>query len=104
MMEFKIKECRKSKNISLYKLSKSSGISISYLRDLENNRKSNPSLLVIYKIALLLNVHIEDLFYTDLENLRKLLYETIERTGYTSKETISISNLIDIIISKSYNK
>ena len=98
MIKFKIKECRKNKNISLYRLSKSTGISISYLRELENNKKTNPSLLVIYKIALLLGVHIEDLFYTNLEDLRELLYESIEKTGFTSEETLSISNFIDIII------
>ena len=39
MVIFVIKNIRKSKNISLYKLSKLTGITRSYLRDLENNKK-----------------------------------------------------------------
>ncbi len=40
MVIFVIKNIRKSKNISLYRLSKSTGITRSYLRDLENNKKT----------------------------------------------------------------
>ena len=104
MIEFKIKEIRKSKNISVYRLSKYTGIAISYLRDLENNKKLNPSLLVIYKIALALNVRIEDLFIIDLNKLRIELSETIDNTGIESKETLDICNLLNMLINSDLNK
>ena len=62
MLVFKIKEIRKSKNISLYFLSKTTKITRSYLRDLENNKKSNPTLQTLCKIANALDVNIKDLF------------------------------------------
>lgn len=62
MIVFKIKEIRESKNISLYKLSQETGISRAYLRTLENNKKCNPTLQILCKIADSLNVNVKDLF------------------------------------------
>lgn len=67
MIVFKIKEIRNKKSITLYKLSKETGISRGYLTELENNKKSNPSIQVLYKIALVLNVNIKDLFYSEFD-------------------------------------
>ena len=44
MVIFVIKDIRSKKNINLYKLSKLTGITRSYLRDLENNKKNNPTI------------------------------------------------------------
>ena len=44
MVIFVIKEIRKKKNINLYRLSKLTGLTRSYLRDLENNRKNNSGI------------------------------------------------------------
>ena len=104
MIEFKIKEIRKNKHMSVYRLSKYTGIAISYLRDLENNKKFNPSLLVIYKIALALNVKIEDLFTIDLNKLRLELNESIDNTGIESKETLDICNLLNMLINIELHK
>lgn len=67
MIAFRIKEIRKNKNITLYNLSKNTSISRTYLRDLENNKKSNPTIQTLYKIALVLNVNIKDLFYSEFD-------------------------------------
>ena len=67
MIVFKIKEVRNQKNITLYKLSKETGISRGYLTELENNKKSNPTIQALYKIALVLNVNIKDLFYSEFD-------------------------------------
>ena len=67
MIVFKIKEIREKKKITLYSLAKSTGISRSYLIELENNKKSNPTLQMLYKIALVLNVNIKDLFYSEFD-------------------------------------
>ena len=103
-MEFRIKEIREKKNITLYKLSKSTGISKSYLKDLENNNKTNPSLLIMYKLSLVLEVSIEELFVINLENLRNKLHESIDKNGLSSKETISISKLLDLLINTEMKK
>lgn len=62
MIVFKIKNIRESKNITIYQLSKSTNISRTYLRMLENNKKSNPTLQTLCKIAVALNVNVKDLF------------------------------------------
>jgi len=62
MIIFKIKIIRESKNITIYQLSKNTNISRTYLRDLENNKKSNPTLQTLCKIANALDVNIKDLF------------------------------------------
>ena len=67
MFVFVIKEIRKKKNITVYKLSKITGIARTYLLELENNKKFNPSLSTMYKIANALDVKIDDLFYTELD-------------------------------------
>lgn len=67
MIVFKIKEIRENKNVTLYYLSKNTGISRTYLRALENNKKSNPTLQTLYKIALVLNVNIKDLFFSEFD-------------------------------------
>ena len=62
MIVFKIKEIRESENITLYTLSKATRITRSYLRDLENNKKSNPTLQTLCKIAKFFNKDVKDLF------------------------------------------
>jgi len=62
MIVFKIKKIRENKSISLYKLSQETGISRAYLRTLENNKKCNPTVSVLCKIAKVLNVNVKDLF------------------------------------------
>ena len=56
-----IKDIRLEKNITLSVLSRRSGVSLSHLSDVENERK-NPSLLVMVRIAKALNVQITDLY------------------------------------------
>lgn len=67
MIVFKIKEIRNKKSITLYKLSKETGISRGYLTELENNKKSNPTIQTLYKIALALDVNLKDLFYSEFD-------------------------------------
>lgn len=100
MFYFVIKDVRKNKNISLHELSKRSGISKSYLADLENNEKSNPSFRTMVKISLALKVKIEKLFYDtdDIEKMKQKMYKYIEKYGISAKETLEISHIIDELI------
>lgn len=100
MVIFVIKDIRESKNISQYKLSKLAKVSRTYLRDLENNKKCNPSVEVLEKISKALNVNLKDLFYTalDVEELRKEMYKKIDIYGIDSKEVLHLSQIIDLLL------
>lgn len=100
MIIFRIKEIRKEKNISMYALSKKTKISRSYLLELENSTKINPSISILYNISVALDVNIKDLFYTtmDIYDLKEEMYKSIDETSLNSKKTLEISNLIDLLI------
>lgn len=100
MFVFVIKNVRKSKNITLYRLVKNTGLSYSYLSELENNKVYNPSLKTMYSIAKALDVKVDDLFYSelDIETLRAEMHSRIDKYGINSKEVMEISQLIDLLI------
>lgn len=100
MFVFVIKNIRLKKNLTIYRLSKITGINRGYLTQLENNKKFNPSLEIMYKIAKALDVKVDDLFYSelDLDNLKEEMYHRIDKYGLDSKETLEISQVIDLII------
>lgn len=99
MIVFVIKQLRESKGISQYKLSQMTDISRTYIRNLENNKKCNPSLHILSLIAEALEVDIKDLFYTklDIENLRKKMHRKINKYGLDSKEVLEVSRIIDLL-------
>lgn len=100
MFVFVIKNVRKSKNITLYRLVKNTGLSYSYLSELENNKVYNPSLKTMYSIAKALDVKVDDLFYSelDIETLRDEMHSRIDKYGINSKEVMEISQVIDLLI------
>ncbi len=100
MFVFIIKNVRESKNITLYRLMKLTGLSYSYLSELENNKVFNPSLKTMHIIATALNIKIDDLFYSelDLEKLREEMHNKIEIFGLDSKEVLEVSQIIDLLI------
>nr|DAY69513.1 MAG TPA: Helix-turn-helix XRE-family like protein [Caudoviricetes sp.] len=106
MYIFVIKPLREKRNISLYSLSKFTGISRTYLRSLENNQVFNPTMQILNKIANALNVSIKDLFYygNDIEKLRAEMHNRIEVFGLNSKEVLEISQVIDLLINIKMNK
>lgn len=106
MYIFAIKPLRKSRNISLYELSNLTGVSRTYLRNLENNKSFNPTLFILDKIAEALNVTIKDLFYydNDIDDLKKEMYFRIEKYGINSREVMEVSQVIDLLINIKMNK
>lgn len=106
MYIFAIKPLRKSRNISLYELSNLTGVSRTYLRNLENNKSFNPTLFILDKIAEALNVTIKDLFYydNDIEDLREEMNIRIEKFGIDSKEVLEVSQVIDLLINIKMNE
>ena len=106
MYIFNIKNIRKNKGISLRKLHEMTGISRAYLFDLENNRRFNPTMFILKKIAEELEVNIKDLFYSldDIDNLKKEMYRRINKYGLDSKETLEVSQIIDLLINAKMQK
>lgn len=100
MFVFVIKNIRERKNLTIYKLSKMTGINRSYLTQLENNKKFNPSLKTMYSIARALEVKVDDLFCTelDIETLKEEMYRRIDLYGLGSKEVMEVSQVIDLLI------
>lgn len=58
-----IRKYRKDRQKTLTEIAEQVGISISYLCHLEKGTRKNPSLDVIERIAITLNVRIDDLYY-----------------------------------------
>lgn len=100
MLIFVIKNLRKHKNIKLDELCNKTGLSRSYLTKLENNHLTNCSTKTLEKIANALDTNIKDLFYSklDIDELKEKLNETIDIYGINSKETLEISQTIDLLV------
>jgi len=60
-----IRRIAKEKNKTFYRIAKEANISESYLNDLVNNKKLNPSLKILKKIANGLGVDITELIKED---------------------------------------
>ena len=69
----RIKQIRTSKQISIYRVSKETGIAQNYIRDLENGRR-NPSLDTLERLIVPLGITLSELFNVD------------EETSYLSKK------------------
>ena len=74
----RLKEVRKTKNISVYKLSQLSGVSETHIRDLERGDK-NPSLDTLFRMVTSLGI-----------SLSELLNETDDVSYLNKKEKILI--------------
>jgi XRE family transcriptional regulator, master regulator for biofilm formation len=57
----KIKRMRIKRGLTQMQLSQLSGLSQAYINELENGRKSNPSIIVLDKLAAALQVQISDI-------------------------------------------
>ena len=97
MNQFIIKDIRINKKIKLKQLSETTGISVSYLSKIENNKVKDPNFKVIALIAEALGVKVKDLFLdsSNLEDLRMDLYKSIKDYGFDDERTRKISSQID---------
>lgn len=100
MFVFVIKIIREKKNISLNQLHIKTNISYSYLSELENNKKFNPTLDILSRIAQVLEINVKNLFYTelDIDELKEEMYKRIDEFGINSKEALETSQIIDLLI------
>lgn len=100
MIVFNIKRIREKQNISIRKLSLLTGLSRTYLSNLENNKRVNPTLSSLSAISTMLNVDIKELFYSDIElnKLKEEMYDRIDKFGIDSPEALEVSQIIDLLI------
>lgn len=100
MIVFNIKRIREKQNISIRKLSLLTGLSRTYLSNLENNKRVNPTLSSLSAISTVLNVDIKELFYSDIElnKLKEEMYDRIDKFGIDSPEVLEVSQIIDLLI------
>lgn len=105
MIIYLIKEMRKLKGIKLKELSDMTGMSISYLSEIENNKDCNPSLLTIVKIATALNEKLNDIYFVndEINSLKNALNIYIEVYGVQSDETLTLSKKINELMNKHSN-
>lgn len=83
-----LREIRKSKNLTIRALAKKSGVSPSYISDLENGKNNKPSIDTSIKLANALEVPPANLFGTkDFE-----VHELLEQLGMAAAERINKIN------------
>lgn len=58
-----LKITRKNLNLSVYELAEKTGLSATYISNLENEQKTNPTREVMEKIAKQLNKSVAELFF-----------------------------------------
>lgn len=78
ILGYNIKRIRKEKNITLKQLEDITGISNSYISDLENSRRVNPSVEKLEMLANALNVNLID-FYSEKKTSKNFLGENIKK-------------------------
>ena len=105
MLIFLIKELRCIKKITLNQLKNQTGLSISNLSEIENNKVKNPSLISIVKIAKALDVNLDELYFVDseIEELKRALDIYVEAYGIKDERTIKFSQFINEEINKLKN-
>ncbi|MCI8487052.1 MAG: helix-turn-helix transcriptional regulator [Clostridia bacterium] len=105
MIIYLIREIRKIKGIKLKELSDITGLSISYLSEIENNKDCNPSILTIIKIAKALDKKLDDIYFVDdeLNSLKGAINTYVEVYGIQDIKTMELSNKINELINKYSN-
>lgn len=85
---------REKKNISTNKLANLAGISQSYLRDIEANKK-NPTIEILSYICEALEISLSDFFSESPQEISPFLYSAVKLLS--EKEQISLSEFITIM-------
>ena len=87
----RIVELRERKNMSTNKLANLAGISQSYLRDLEMNKK-NPTVEMLSYICFALDISVQDFFSEQRNNINPYLLSAIQLLD--DEEQIKLSEFI----------
>jgi transcriptional regulator with XRE-family HTH domain len=97
MLGDNIKQYRLDRKLSLNRLAKLSGISPSYLSELENNISANPSREKLERIAEILTVNLEDFYKEEpkkldeidqLEAEYKIMFDKMKRISKSDRDIL----------------
>ena len=101
-MYFVIKDIRMDKKITLRELSQTTGLSVSYLSEIENNKVKEPSFSAICKICEVLEEKVEKIYFipNEINSVRDMLNIYIQKYGLTDARTRKISKMLDEITVK----
>lgn len=98
MLGSRIRNIRKNKGISINMVSKSSGVSLGYLSDLENNKSKNPSMETLQKISKALDVSVNDFF--DSEQNKDTTVLNINEQEKLDKEARKLIDELSLSLSR----
>lgn len=112
-----IKKVREQKGISKQELADNAGYSFAYISMLENNKRPNPSIKTIDKIAKALNVPVEEIMNGTVEEkpidkINKMVKDNgintiaahFEGEEFTEDDKEDIENFIKYVLSKKKKK
>ncbi|MEK4537574.1 helix-turn-helix domain-containing protein [Peribacillus sp. FSL K6-1552] len=68
MIGYRVKMLREEKKMSISELSTKSGVAKSYISSLERNLQTNPTILVLEKIASILCITVDALLYEQVDH------------------------------------
>ncbi|MCD1161114.1 helix-turn-helix domain-containing protein [Peribacillus frigoritolerans] len=90
MIGYRVKSFREEKKMSISELSTKSGVAKSYISSLERNLQTNPTILVLEKIASILCITVDALLYEQVDNSMddewKEIMKDIMGSGITKEE------------------
>ncbi|AGK98199.1 helix-turn-helix domain-containing protein [Clostridium pasteurianum] len=107
MNGYNIKKIREEKHITINKLAELAGMSVGYLSDIENNKKKNPTIDKIEKIADALGITIKELLTTEeqlnytidtIKNIHNIVKEGLENSSYVvdNKNNLILEPFYDV--------
>ncbi|MCY8939256.1 helix-turn-helix domain-containing protein [Peribacillus frigoritolerans] len=67
MIGYRVKSLREERKMSISELSAKSGVAKSYISSLERNLQTNPTILVLEKIARILCIKVDALLYEKVD-------------------------------------
>lgn len=105
MLVFLIKELRKIKKLTLKEMQENTEMSISYLSEIENNKVKNPSLLVMVKIAKVLDVKLDDIYFVEgeIKSMKKALNIYVKAYRINDERTINFSQKVNKYLAENIN-
>lgn len=68
MIGYRVKSLREERKMSISELSTKSGVAKSYISSLERNLQTNPTILVLEKIASILCIPVDALLYEQVDH------------------------------------
>ncbi|MGE7905337.1 helix-turn-helix domain-containing protein [Peribacillus sp. NPDC094092] len=88
MIGYRVKSLREERKMSISELSTKSGVAKSYISSLERNLQTNPTILVLEKIARILCIKVDALLYdqVDMDDEWMDILQDLMRAGISKEE------------------